>query len=773
MKFLKQITLLLITIAALTHCGSNQDQTLASRLLIFSVGDSLVPTANLTTQLKEKISTEEKYFYQVEIFNKNDPVGEPVTGPVKADIYNIENNLYSIHTKLNSQDYLVSFVLVKSFDLNDVPPKITSTQEPASEIYVLKLAATNFEITIDQNIVDIDLTQQPWSFDIDDDGDGLTNLDELNTDLDPFNTDTDQDGVADDKDHFPNNSEENTDSDSDGFGDNSDNCVQTPNTDQIDTDKDGTGDSCDNDKDNDDVPDNTDNCPDTNNPDQADMDSDNVGDVCDEDRDGDGISNSDETSQGTNPDTADSDADGINDPFDEYPNDSDENKDSDKDSVGDNSDNCPFDANPDQKDNDFDGVGDTCDPDDDNDGVSDLKDNCPLTLKNLSHVINFESQTDSDKDGFGIPCDCDDNNPSFNPDAQDDPDTLTQDLNCDGIDGNTKAAVFVSLLGSIDATSTNQNSPTNNIQAAISWANEHDYDVYIAAGSYELPDFKLTGKTSLYGGFSQDFSSRTALVSDATNTTLKITNSFSGDTIVAIQVEKDTTTTLASLKIVTAIESKNQISVFVDNADLTVINSQLIGNQNSQNETLIEAQDSTLHIESTSLEGYSLVSTTLLNTFKVSGSLINNIFNAGIASNTTALRLNQSHFDITNNTIDGGRHDHGTAFGLVTQESNLIVSDNIFITNNNNNQASIRCLGQTPPAPMKLEGNLFYRFSSDYVYAAYITCRDSSYLITNADIEAGTYPQELSATDNNADTNTDYLEIADELESQYRLETKN
>ena len=57
--------------------------------------------------------------------------------------------------------------------------------------------------------------------------------------------DRDQDGVPNASDAFPDDPSESVDTDSDGVGDNSDNCVDTANADQIDSDVNGEGDACD------------------------------------------------------------------------------------------------------------------------------------------------------------------------------------------------------------------------------------------------------------------------------------------------------------------------------------------------------------------------------------------------------------------------------------------------------------------------------------------------------------------------------------------------
>ncbi|MDC3181963.1 thrombospondin type 3 repeat-containing protein [Flavobacteriaceae bacterium] len=126
-----------------------------------------------------------------------------------------------------------------------------------------------------------------------------------------------------------------SDKDLDGVYDHLDNCPETANEDQADTDGDGMGDVCDNDIDGDGILNDSDNCFETANEDQSDIDGDGIGDVCDDDIDGDGILN--------------------------------------------DSDNCPETVNKDQADMDGDGIGDVCDDDKDGDTILNTDDNCPET----------------------------------------------------------------------------------------------------------------------------------------------------------------------------------------------------------------------------------------------------------------------------------------------------------------------------------------------------------------------------------------------------------
>ena len=80
--------------------------------------------------------------------------------------------------------------------------------------------------------------------DDDDDNDGISDSDELAAGTNPKDRDSDDDGVFDASDAFPLDPNESRDSDGDGVGDNADNCPAIANTNQLDSNNDGTGDVC-------------------------------------------------------------------------------------------------------------------------------------------------------------------------------------------------------------------------------------------------------------------------------------------------------------------------------------------------------------------------------------------------------------------------------------------------------------------------------------------------------------------------------------------------
>ncbi|MEE6458487.1 hypothetical protein FKM82_000305 [Ascaphus truei] len=210
--------------------------------------------------------------------------------------------------------------------------------------------------------------------------------------------DSDRDGIGDTCDE---------DADGDGILNEQDNCVLVVNIDQRNSDQDMFGDACDN-------------CRLTLNNDQRDTDSDGKGDACDDDMDGDGIKNFlDNCQRVPNVDQKDKDGDGVGDACDSCldvsnPNQSDidndlvgdscdTNQDSDGDGHQDSTDNCPTVINSSQLDTDKDGQGDECDDDDDGDGIPDLlspgPDNCRL--------VPNPGQEDDNNDGVGDICESD------------------------------------------------------------------------------------------------------------------------------------------------------------------------------------------------------------------------------------------------------------------------------------------------------------------------------------------------------------------------------
>ena len=211
------------------------------------------------------------------------------------------------------------------------------------------------------------------NMEIDSDGDGFSNIRELEDGADPYgrNGDYDGDGTPDSVD---------TDDDNDGVADSSDafpyNASET-----VDTDQDGTGDNSDPDDDNDGVDDNRDTFP-RDGSESVDTDGDGIGNNADTDDDNDGISDVNDINPLDAQSAFDTDGDGIGDTID---------TDDDNDGVNDINDRFPLDDS-ESLDTDSDGIGNNADPDDDNDDTHDLADPQPLNP-------NITGREDSDADG--------------------------------------------------------------------------------------------------------------------------------------------------------------------------------------------------------------------------------------------------------------------------------------------------------------------------------------------------------------------------------------
>lgn len=233
---------------------------------------------------------------------------------------------------------------------------------------------TNYSVYFPETLINVN---------IDSDGDGFSNIRELEDGSDPSgrNGDFDGDGNPDSID---------TDDDNDGVADSNDLFPYNPNE-SVDTDLDGMGNNSDPDDDNDGVDDHLDRFP-RDASESVDTDGDGIGNNADPDDDNDGISDANDINPLDAQSAFDTDGDGIGDAID---------TDDDNDGVNDINDRFPLDDS-ESLDTDSDGIGNNEDTDDDNDDTHDLADPQPLN----ANITGRE-----DADGDGVP-DIDDAFPS-------------------------------------------------------------------------------------------------------------------------------------------------------------------------------------------------------------------------------------------------------------------------------------------------------------------------------------------------------------------------
>ena len=250
---------------------------------------------------------------------------------------------------------------------------------------------------------------------IDSDGDGFSNIRELEDGSDPIgrNGDYDGDGTPDSVD---------SDDDNDGVADTVDAFPYNANE-TVDTDQDGIGNNSDPDDDNDGVDDGLDSFP-RNSAESVDTDGDGIGNNADPDDDNDGIRDENDVNPLDSNSAFDTDGDGIGDAID---------TDDDNDGVNDINDRFPL-NDMESLDTDNDGIGNNEDTDDDNDDTLDAADPQPLNPNitgredaDLDGVPDIEDDfptdpnefNDQDGDGIGNNADDDDDGNGI-PDNQED-----------------------------------------------------------------------------------------------------------------------------------------------------------------------------------------------------------------------------------------------------------------------------------------------------------------------------------------------------------------
>lgn len=722
------------------------------------------------------------YEYRLIVYSETSDGIVTVFGPVELASYNAETNTYSARADdLLFGEYFAEIWLVKT----------------AGEGIDIPISKTSFTLDLSNTEQVIDLGEPEWDdSSFDDDADGLSNQDEIGLGTDPLEVDTDGDGVADGVDAFPLDGSEAYDFDGDGFGDQHDSDID--NDGLINTRESEIGtDPIRPDTDYDSVLDGLDNCPLDANPSQTDLDDDGNGDECDSDRDGDGVPDDTELANGSSPILTDTDGDGVMDAADLFPanaldsrdndgdgagdnadtdddndglGDADETaaglnpnvSDSDGDGIGDKVDNCGLLVNPGQNDNDNDGLGDDCDADDDNDSLTDDEEiiigadgfitNAKISdsdgdgfKDNLDNCPNDDNinQDDADLDGFGTECDCDDSDTDIQQLALDVPDSQTIDANCDGIDGDRYESIFVSVNGTYAADQTSYGSPTSDLEGSLEIAAEMGKPILISEGDYNIDGFSVPDGVSAFGGYSSTFLDRDVLLQSHETRLINPDLNDDGATISLKGLGGGVH--FGGLTFMNNSVAPLQVGVVIEDSTVLFENCDFPGSEDAETEYLLIATNSHVTMRGNRLSGQALAASTGVLADQTEINLTNNLFEMGDADHTRGLELSEVTGVVSNNTIEGGRHSLGSAYGAIISGVTPSFINNLFITENDRNQASLFCSGLASEDEVTIANNAFLRITTrPYTYPAYIQC-DGTALYTNSELEVS---EEVDADEN-------------------------